>query len=77
MPKPIPTVWALIDTLHYAIDAVITVVERIHLGRHEHSGPPVTQRAVSTQQSDMSAPGRRPRIAHRVYDAARTAHWYV
>ncbi|WP_067690582.1 hypothetical protein [Nocardia jejuensis] len=77
LPEPIPSVWALIDGLHYAADAVITLIERIHLGAHERPAPSGVPYATTTAETDTPGPSGHSRRARRVYEAARAAHWYI
>ncbi|WP_405136620.1 hypothetical protein [Nocardia sp. NBC_01388] len=77
LPQPIPTVWTLVDRLHYAIDAAITSTERVHLRLHERMTRSRLRRANTVPEGSSMEPGRHARIAHRVYDTARAAHWYV
>ncbi|MGW4847394.1 hypothetical protein [Nocardia brasiliensis] len=77
LPQPIPVLWSLVDGVHYTADAGLTLLEAIHSRLHNGAVRLVGARLGLSSERIVSHRHWHDRVTTRVYNAARTAHWYV
>lgn len=77
LPAPLPAAWAARIRLHTRIEGLISRIQRQHYCfRDTVAWPGLRKIGVGEQPLD-TARVRHGQIFDRVYDVARTAHWYV
>ncbi|WP_338772809.1 hypothetical protein V7968_15220 [Nocardia vulneris] len=77
LPQPIPVLWSLVDGVHYAADAGLTLLEAIHTRVHNGAVRLAGERLGLSPERIVSHLQWHNRCSTRVYHAARTAHWYI
>lgn len=77
LPSPIPAAWAARIRLHTGIEGLISRIQRRHYRFRDTIAWPGLRRIGVEEQLLDTARMRHGRIFDRVYDVARTAHWYV
>ncbi|WP_327144121.1 hypothetical protein [Nocardia sp. NBC_01327] len=76
-PAPVRIAWSARIRLHEGIEQVITGIQRLHYGfRDTVAWPLLARRGVGEERLE-SARALHHRVFDRLYDSARTAHWYV
>ncbi|MCU1645081.1 MAG: hypothetical protein JWN03_5356 [Nocardia sp.] len=76
-PAPIRLAWNARVRLHSGIEQLITGVQHLHYNfRDTVAWPFLGRRGVSEDRLE-SARALHHRVFDRLYDSARTAHWYV
>ncbi|MFI6996211.1 hypothetical protein [Nocardia sp. NPDC050175] len=77
LPAPIPAAWAARIRMHTGIEGFIGRIQRQHYRFRDTVAWPGLRRIGVGEQLLDTARVRHGRIFDRVYDVARTAHWYV
>lgn len=77
LPAPLPAAWAARIRMHTGIENIIGRIQQRHYRFRDTVAWPSLHRIGVGEHLLDSARVRHCRIFDRVYDVARTAHWYV